>query len=235
MTQRLDSFETALLRALHEHAAESALLRGLREHADADPTGSCAQQPDHPAAPRSQQARFGGPRRRRFSRVAAGLAASVAAAVAVVAGGFSGPAPAFAVQTEADGDVVVTIHQLSDAAGLEQALRDQGVDADVDYHSGADECAAPRTSDGDGSGASEDSEPPTTLDTRHASPADLPTEPPATLTHSGDDWTLRIPATSVLNDTHFTLGTYADGNLAVGWQLPQGGDVVMFGPGCPVN
>jgi hypothetical protein len=208
MTQ-LDSFETALLQALHEHAA-------VAQHAVAEPTP--IRRP-----------------RRRFARVAAGIAASAAGALALVAVGLSGPEPAFAVNTAADGDIVVTIHDLSDAAGLEQALRDRGVDADVDYHpSGA--CAQPPSATG-GSGTGDDAEVEGEL-VPDPAPPNLPKEPPATLNHSGDDWTLRIPAESVLNDTHFTLTTDSSGRLAIGWQLSGGAGIgarVTLLPDCQVQ
>jgi hypothetical protein len=37
------------------------------------------------------------------------------------------------VEQEGNGDVVVTIHRLTDAAGLEKALREHGIDAQVTY------------------------------------------------------------------------------------------------------
>jgi hypothetical protein len=214
MTQ-LDSFETALLQSLHEHAAVAQHQAHLSEPTSIRPS-----------------------RRRRFQRLAAGIAASAAAAAALVAVGLSGPEPAFAVSTSGDGDIVVTIHDLSDAAALEQALGDRGVDADVDYDPGRTCFKSP--SDTGGSGDARAVAPPSeagepdvqgTLDPNHPAPENLPTEPPATLTSSGDDWTLRIPAESVLNDTHFTLTTDSSGELTVGWEFTSptgiGGRVVL--------
>ena len=48
-------------------------------------------------------------------------------------GGHGGATPAYAVEQTGDGDVVVTVHRLDDAAGLEKALSAQGVDAEVSY------------------------------------------------------------------------------------------------------
>jgi hypothetical protein len=73
------------------------------------------------------------PSRRRTRMMAlGGVAASAAAAVGVgvVIGGST---PAFAVEHDSDGDVTVTINRLEDATGLEQALADNGVTADVRY------------------------------------------------------------------------------------------------------
>lgn len=69
-------------------------------------------------------------RRRRPLQAASAVGALVAAAgAAVLAGG----SPAFAVDTTDDGSVVVTINELDDADGLEEALADHGVRAEVDY------------------------------------------------------------------------------------------------------
>ena len=104
----LDSFESALLAELRTHVAE---------------------QPARQAEPRGTRGR----RVRRFAvgAVAAGLAASVVGVVSL--GGHGGASPAYAVELDGDGDVVVTVHRLDDAAGLEKALRAKGVDADVSY------------------------------------------------------------------------------------------------------
>ena len=71
----------------------------------------------------------------RRGRWAAGLAAAAAAATAYVVVSPGGPAvsPAYAVTQQADGDVVVTIHRLEDAAGLEAALAEHGIEAEVDF------------------------------------------------------------------------------------------------------
>jgi hypothetical protein len=67
-------------------------------------------------------------------RVVASAAAAAAASVAVVVGSLTmGTSAAFAVEQEGNGDVVVTIHRLTDAAGLEKALREHGIDAQVTY------------------------------------------------------------------------------------------------------
>ncbi len=43
------------------------------------------------------------------------------------------PDPAFAVERQADGDVVITVMKLSDADGLERALAKEGITAEVTY------------------------------------------------------------------------------------------------------
>ncbi|MDM7853890.1 hypothetical protein [Cellulomonas alba] len=74
------------------------------------------------------------PARRTVALVAGGVAATGATAVALALGtSVAGPAAAFAVESQPDGDVVVTVHDLSDASGLEHALAAKGVDADVRY------------------------------------------------------------------------------------------------------
>jgi len=74
------------------------------------------------------------PRRGKLIAVAATAAAAIAAAVAVALGGGTA---AYAVEPGANGSVTVKIHDLSDAAGLQSALRDAGVPAVVAYGPGA--------------------------------------------------------------------------------------------------
>ena len=100
----LNSFETGLLVELRQHVAERA----------ADP------RPKRP------------PVRRRVA-----FATSAAAAVALTVGGLAlrpDAAAAFSVEQQSDGDVMVTITDMSDADGLEQALAEHGVTADVSYN-----------------------------------------------------------------------------------------------------
>lgn len=73
------------------------------------------------------------PAKRRRRSVAAVAAAGIAALATGIGIATLGGSPAFAVQTSADGDIVVRIHELTDADGLEKALADQGVTADVSY------------------------------------------------------------------------------------------------------
>jgi hypothetical protein len=104
----LDSFETALLAELRREVAE------------------------HPAPVPAPLRRSRRPRRRlRLAAVGAtGIAASV---VAVFGLGGTGGSPAYAVDENSAGDVIVTVHRLDDAAGLEKALAAKGIDADVSY------------------------------------------------------------------------------------------------------
>ena len=64
-------------------------------------------------------------------------AAGIAAAAIIGVGALSGASAAYAVTTAANGDVVVRINSLSDAAGLQSQLRADGVDANVNYDAGA--------------------------------------------------------------------------------------------------
>lgn len=76
--------------------------------------------------------------RRTFGRSVASLAAAAAVIGAMVLASVTvRPSPAFAVERAANGDVVVTVTDWSDAEGLEQALTEQGVTADVEYLAGA--------------------------------------------------------------------------------------------------
>jgi hypothetical protein len=74
---------------------------------------------------------------RRRLRASAATAAAAVATAAVAAVSLTS-SPAFAVQQHPDGDVVVTIDRLSDAAGLERALAEHGVTAHVEYRADLD-------------------------------------------------------------------------------------------------
>lgn len=99
----LDTFERGLLAELRGHVAERAAA-------------------PHPPAPRKT--------RRRWRWAAVPVAAAGAAIAVGVA--LMQPTAAYAV-TESDGEVLVTIHRLDDAEGLERALAEHGVEAEVDY------------------------------------------------------------------------------------------------------
>jgi hypothetical protein len=105
----LDMFERTLLTELRQHvAARSA-----------------------PAA-----MTHGHPRRRwTLGLAGAGLVGGGAAAI-ILSVGAAHPAPAYAVESQPDGDVVVTVYDLSDAAGLEGALEAKGVHAEISYVAG---------------------------------------------------------------------------------------------------
>ena len=79
------------------------------------------------------------PRRGRWIAAGAAALAAMAAAVAVALGG---GAAAYAVEPGAHGTVTVTIHDLSDAAGLQRELRAAGVPAVVKYDAAPPTCGA---------------------------------------------------------------------------------------------
>lgn len=93
---------------------ETSLLTELREHV----ATRAAAEPS-----RSRRVK-----RLRWSALPAGAAAAAVAFVLV-----QSPTAAYAVDKADDGDVTVTIDKLSDAAGLQQALRDEGIKAYVNY------------------------------------------------------------------------------------------------------
>jgi hypothetical protein len=203
-TDQLDSFETALLAELRREVAE------------------------HPA-PASGPVRRP---RRRLRLAAVGVTGVAASVVAVLGLGGTGGSPAYAVDRDASGDVTVTIHRLDDAAGLEQALRAQGIDADVSYDPNRNGDSAQLGSSGPGaavpapgSGPSEggltqrQEGGPVKSDPGPETDAEDPCGPidpaPARLSHPGDDWVLSIPAGSPLQDRHVDIGTGPDGALSV--------------------
>jgi hypothetical protein len=76
-----------------------------------------------------------------LGRAAATTAAAAVAAFAVLS---NAPAPAFAVDRHPDGSVTVTIHRLSDSAGLERKLNAAGSRAVVNYTPAGMTCREPR-------------------------------------------------------------------------------------------
>lgn len=219
----LDSFESALLTELRQHATQPALT---------------------PVPVRRR-------RRRIVAIVATGIAASVAGVVGLSGAGGS---PAYAVAVDGDGDVVVTVHRLDDASGLEKALRAKGIDADVSYD--ADGSNGPTTvgvgPDGEpviggelpdppagaateqhgslssGTSAGGEDEASTVTSGQGTPPAGDPCgfeagSSPADLVQDGSDWVLTIPAGSPLMDRHVTIGTDASGGLSVLYAGDEGG------------
>ena len=98
-----------------------------------------AEQPTPAAAPAHRG------RRLRRPLVGIGVVAAATAAIAVVASSGDRTPSAYAVQSQANGAVSVTIHSLKDAAGLQRKLRAAGVPAVVDYAAGGVPCVAGAT------------------------------------------------------------------------------------------
>jgi hypothetical protein len=216
---------------------ESALLTELRAHVATRP----ATAGPAPEAPRPA------PRR----RWVAGLAAAAAAATAYVVVSPGGPAvsPAYAVAESANGEVVVTVHRLEDAAGLEAALREHGIDAEVSFdpedhlenHVFQFPDDAPPPAPGEGAGgttlreqdgsdgprleSSDEEGPVSSVEPSDENPGDPggcgSDKEISTLTRDGDDWVLTIPADSPLQDREVQITTSADGDLAVGYPGDQ--------------
>lgn len=74
------------------------------------------------------------PMGRRITALAAAAAVAGAVAASIVA---LRPDAAFAVERQADGDVVITVMKLADSAALERALANEGITAEVEYDSAA--------------------------------------------------------------------------------------------------
>jgi hypothetical protein len=211
---QLDSYETALLAELRREVSERPA-------------------PETTAVPVRR------PRRRRL--IAGGATVVAASVVAVFGLGAGGGSPAYAVETNSAGDVTVTVHRLDDAAGLENALRAQGIDADVSYDAdgidatyGIDSGGQPSTGDQapggdagasgnlDSQGGSGHTESGPNAGAPDEGPCDLGADP-ATLTRQGSDWVLSIPAGSPLQERHVLIGTDRTGALAVQYAGDQPG------------
>jgi hypothetical protein len=180
--------------------------------------------------------------RRRLRRIAVAATGVAASVVAVFVVGGSGGSPAYAVDQNSAGDVVVTIHRLDDASGLEQALNAKGIDAAVSYDPDQSGTTAMLGSNGPGSDVPAPGSGPSEggLTRQHegqggavtsgpgpSGDGDDPCGPihpaPARLSHPGDDWVLSIPAVSPLQDRHVVIGTGPDGTLSVQYAGSQPG------------
>ncbi len=78
----------------------------------------------------------------------AALATAAALGVIGLAGG-PGASAAYAVDREADGDIVITLNALKDPEGLERELAGYGIDAEVDYEATPDMGGPIEFSDGE--------------------------------------------------------------------------------------
>jgi hypothetical protein len=85
------------------------------------------------------------PWRRRAPRLAigAGLALAVAAVALIVSAGGDNPSKAFAVKPQKGGGVTIKVYALEDASGLEQALEDAGIRAQVTWLPAGKVCREP--------------------------------------------------------------------------------------------
>ncbi|GAB3034445.1 hypothetical protein GCM10011376_20430 [Nocardioides flavus (ex Wang et al. 2016)] len=111
----LDAFETRLLVELRREVATT---------------------PSTEAAPSSVRTR------RRALAVAAGVAATAVLAVVLVPG--LGTTPVYSVQEGNAGEIEVEINRPEDAAGLERALEEHGIEADITYLPDLQGCAPGR-------------------------------------------------------------------------------------------
>lgn len=113
----LDPFETALLAELRASLSGTAAAAG-------------------PPPARSRRAR------RRWQLAPVAVAAAVLAVALLVPG--LRPTPAYAVTGGNDGEVRVEVNRLEGAEGLERALADHGIPADITYLPEGKQCAAGR-------------------------------------------------------------------------------------------
>ena len=192
-----------------------------------------------------QVAAEGAPAPARRTRKRWAYAGSGVAAAAVAAFGLStlGSPAAYAVDEQGDGDIVITIHELDDADGLERALADHGIEAEVDYDSEGiggvkiapdDAIELPEPPDGtepdDGEVIKGESEIETRSDGESGTDVgpDLAEagEPPADDLCGGfaqmpfetdlgsDDYVITIPADSVIHESDVTLKITTSGDIA---------------------
>ena len=167
--------------------------------------------------------------RKRWAYVGTGVAAAAVTAFGLTS---LGSPAAYAVDETGDGDIVITIHELDDADGLEQALADHGIEADVDYQSdGLGSGIAIEAPDGpDGGGGRQgevfkghaEAELEEGAEVDQAIPGELPANDPCggfdnmpfTTDLTSDDYVITIPADSVLRETDATLRITTSGDVA---------------------
>lgn len=163
--------------------------------------------------------------RKRWALSAAGLAAAGATAV-----GFAtlGSSSAYAVDETESGDIVITIRELDDASGLEDALADHGIEAEVDYN--ADGFASEPEIDGSelpdgaetgGNVIKGESEIEKGAEVDQAVPGEPPANDPCgrfdnmpfTTALNSDDYVITIPADSVLRESDTVLRITTSGDV----------------------
>lgn len=139
--EQLDSFEAELLAALTVRVQERATLTSPAS------TGVLVQPNRIRSSGRTVSRRIG-------QRSAWPIGLITSAVVAIVAAlPLAASTPAYAISTTPRGDVTVTVMRLDDSAGLENALRDNGIHAVVDVEPQGKVCRfdgrfVPATSDG---------------------------------------------------------------------------------------
>lgn len=173
--------------------------------------------------------------RRKWAYAGSGVAAAV-----VTAFGLStlGSPAAYAVDEQGDGDVVITIRELDDADGLERALAEHGIEAEVDYDSEGiggveivpdDAAELPDPPDGGDPEGGEVIKGKAEVETRYGGvEPDLAEagEPPADDLCGGfeqmpfetdlgsDDYVITIPADSVIRESDAVLKITTSGDIA---------------------
>ena len=209
----LDSFESALLTELRREVAE------------------------HPA-PAPARRRLP---RRRLMLAAAGTVATAAATVVAVGltGGGPTASPAFAVTSSADGSVRLAVFRLDDAADLEAALGEHGIDATVRFVATEPGEVPPFQADGpfahdapgpENSCGIDDGPGPAMLVTSDAAGGLGANRPPL-----GDDLgvggghTLQFPAGSVLFERPVTFYIGSPGSMTLVYPSSRAGEWCGFG------
>ncbi|GAA5142938.1 hypothetical protein GCM10023340_07250 [Nocardioides marinquilinus] len=157
---------------------------------------------------------------------------------------------AFTVRTDADDDVVVAIRRFEDAAGLEAALAEHGIDAEVAFDADrpAGEPALPDSApdagpvlpyvpvdpaDPEAGGSLGVNEPgnvyspgpgdPVAGDVGPLDPYGCGLDAAAGLSHEGGVWRLRIPAGSPLRDRPIEIVTAGDARIGVSYPGTRAG------------
>lgn len=175
--------------------------------------------------------RAGKRRRRRLVPAMAAAAAVVAVGGTAIASAVH-PAAAFAVTRASDGDVTITIHELSNPHGLENALRAKGLDAHVAYTAAdmdADnKLVLRRPSDAPMPPTDADPVPSIVFGTHGLTPAQrancdiAPGAVPANVQKVDDGYRITIPTNSPLQDRFFAITGVSANTMTVSYWSADG-------------
>ncbi len=164
---------------------EESLLTELRTYAQERSADSAESAVSSHAKPKSRNWLIG---------VAATGITAIGVAVAFSA---LAPTPAFAIDAQADGSIIVTVRELSDEAKLQEALAERGIEAEVNFNAQSlADGSVVTMSDADGN-----------VSVQVGDPSDLPVEPAGTVADEEYDITV---------DSDNTPGTLTESDVDSG-------------------
>ncbi|KRA37688.1 MULTISPECIES: hypothetical protein [unclassified Nocardioides] len=163
-------------------------------------------------------------RRTRWTVAAGGVAAATITAVGLSS--MNPAAAAYAVERSDSGDITITIHELDDSEGLEKALAEHGIEAEVDYDAagatlpGAVDHELPDAVAPDLEGGAQSSSTSGSATIEGAAPGNPASSPcgdmdapPLKSGVNGDDYVITIPRDSAILSADAVLQIRTSGNV----------------------